>query len=248
VVRLVRGRLTARMAQSAADVARAQRLRHQCFLASRGLGPPGGQDVDGFDAACDHVLVEDSLTGAVLGCFRLLFLPFSRMGESYSAQFYDLTPLASSEGMTMELGRFCIDPAVQDADVLRLSWAAITRLVDSHKVRLMYGCTSFPGADPACHAEALALLRRNHQAPQGAGPRPKAAQSVPLPAGPLDALRAQAGLPPLLRTYLAMGGWVSDHAVIDPALDTLHVFTAVAVDRIPAARARALRALAGSEG
>ena len=51
------------------------------------------------------------------------------------------------------------------------------------------------------------------------------------------------GLPPLLRTYLAMGGWVSDHAVIDRDLDTLHVFTAVEVARIPPARARALRAL-----
>jgi hypothetical protein len=40
-----------------------------------------------------------------------------------------------------------------------------------------------------------------------------------------------------------LGGWVSDHAVIDPDLDTLHVFTAVEVARIPPARARALRAL-----
>lgn len=245
-MRLERGRLTARMAQTADDVTRAQRLRHQCFVASRGLGAPGGQDADDFDDICAHVLVEDRASGAVLGCFRLLFLPFARMGESYSAQFYDLSPLTTAEGMTMELGRFCVDPAVQDADVLRLAWAAITRLVDARKVGLMYGCTSFAGADPARHAEALALLRRNHQPPEGQNPRPKAAQSVPLPAGPLDALRALAGLPPLLRTYLAMGGWVSDHAVIDPVLDTLHVFTAVAVDRIPAARVRALRALAGT--
>jgi L-ornithine Nalpha-acyltransferase len=36
-------------------------------------------------------------------------------------------------------------------------------------------------------------------------------------------------LPPLLRTYLGMGGWVSDHAVVDRELDTLHVFTCVEV-------------------
>ena len=50
-------------------------------------------------------------------------------------------------------------------------------------------------------------------------------------------------LPPLLRTYLAMAGWVSDHAVVDRALDTLHVFTAVEIAKIPLARARALRAI-----
>ena len=44
-------------------------------------------------------------------------------------------------------------------------------------------------------------------------------------------------------TYLAMGGWVSDHAVVDRDLHTLHVFTGVEIARIPAARARLLRAL-----
>ena len=52
-------------------------------------------------------------------------------------------------------------------------------------------------------------------------------------------------MPPLLRTYLGMGGWVSDHAVIDRDLDTLHVFTGVEVGAIPDRRKRALRALAG---
>ena len=34
-------------------------------------------------------------------------------------------------------------------------------------------------------------------------------------------------LPPLLKFYLKLGGKVSDHAVIDRELDTLHVFTYV---------------------
>ena len=34
-------------------------------------------------------------------------------------------------------------------------------------------------------------------------------------------------LPPLLKFYLRLGGKVSDHAVIDRDLDTLHVFTYV---------------------
>jgi L-ornithine Nalpha-acyltransferase len=61
---------------------------------------------------------------------------------------------------------------------------------------------------------------------------------------PFDPKAALAQTPALLRTYLVMGGWVSDHAVIDRALDTLHVFTALPIANIPPARARALRALA----
>jgi putative hemolysin len=51
-------------------------------------------------------------------------------------------------------------------------------------------------------------------------------------------------MPPLLRTYLAMGGWVSDHAVVDRDLGTMHVFTGVEIGKVPPARARLLRALA----
>ena len=47
---------------------------------------------------------------------------------------------------------------------------------------------------------------------------------------------------PLLRTYLSMGGRVSDHAVVDSQLDTLHVFTGLDIAAIPAARAKLLRA------
>jgi putative hemolysin len=57
--------------------------------------------------------------------------------------------------------------------------------------------------------------------------------------------KAMPRLPPLLRTYLMMGGWVSDHAVVDSQMNTLHVFTGVEIARIPPARKRLLRAVAG---
>jgi putative hemolysin len=52
-------------------------------------------------------------------------------------------------------------------------------------------------------------------------------------------------MPPLLRSYLAMGGWVSDHAVIDRDLGTMHVFTGLEADSVPACRLRALEAAPG---
>ena len=42
-----------------------------------------------------------------------------------------------------------------------------------------------------------------------------------------------------------MGGWVSDHAVMDRQLNTMHVFTGLEVRSIPPARARTLRQLVG---
>ena len=63
-------------------------------------------------------------------------------------------------------------------------------------------------------------------------------------AGLIDPRRAMAAMPPLLRTYLMMGGWVSDHAVMDRQLGTMHVFTGVEIRAIPPARRRLLHALA----
>jgi len=109
---------------------------------------------------------------------------------------------------------------------------------------LLFGCSSFQGSDPDRHRQALALLR-GHLAPTDKRPGRKAREVFDLTTLPaVDARQGLLAMPSLLRTYLAMGGWVSDHAVIDRTLDTLHVFTAVEIDRIPAARARALRAIA----
>ena len=256
-MRLQKGHLVARLAATPADIARAQELRHLCFLATRGLCRPGGRDEDRFDDVCRHVLIEDA-DGQVLACFRLMFLPAAQISDSYSAQFYDLSALRHLPGMTMELGRFCIHPATHDPDVLRLAWGEITQAVDGQRVdgqagdgqagdgqgvSLMFGCTSFAGADPQLHGPALSYLARHHLAPKHLAPLRKPG-AVELPRLSGDMAPALATIPPLLRSYLSMGGWVSDHAVIDPELDTLHVFTAVEVARIPAARARALRALA----
>lgn len=244
---LIRGQYRARLAETAADVAAAQALRHHSFLARRDLGGEAlaQADADGFDAVCLHVLLEKVGDGTLVGCYRLLPLAHgAQIADSYSAQFYDLGALAGFAGPMLELGRFCLHPLWHDPDILRLAWAAMTRLVDAQGVRLLFGCASFEAADPARHAAALALLR-GHRAPPGVAPRRKPgrlAVALPQPVPDADPRAAWQGLPALLRSYLAMGGWVSDHAVIDPCLDTLHVLTGVEIARIPPARARLLRA------
>ena len=133
-------------------------------------------------------------------------------------------------------------------DVLRLAWGAMTRVVDEGQAGLILGCSSFRGADWTRHQAGLSLLAEGFIGPADHLPGRKAAEVVEYPslAGPVtDRRAALSGLPPLLRTYLGMGGWVSDHAVVDRELDTLHVFTCVEVDRVPPARAASLRAVAG---
>ena len=242
---LRKGCYVARFAQNDADVIAAQALRHSCFVTGAGRDPmPDGLDRDQFDADCLHVLVEDA-GGRLLACFRLLHLETAaQIGRSYAAQYYDLTALQAFAGPVVEIGRFCVHPDLRDPDVLRMAWAALARFVDQAGVGLLFGCSSFAGTRGTVYADSFGHLRARHLAPVCWRPGVKAGEVVHFPSGAHHPRQALQQTPPLLRTYLAMGGWVSDHAVIDRAMNTLHVFTGVEIAAIPAARVRALRAVA----
>ena len=241
---LTKGRYTARVATTTQDIDRAMALRHLCFITNRGL-VTRRTDADAFDAHCDHILVEDIQSNTLVSCFRVASFPSGvKILTSYSAQFYDLKRLSTYRAPMAELGRFCIHPDHSDPNILRIGWGALTRLVDASATQLLFGCTSFQGADPALHHIALDQLKNAHRAPTQWQPGVKSPHTYPFAQFQNAILTHPASLPPLLRTYLTMGGWVSDHAVIDETLNTLHVFTGLEIAAIPPARARALRAIA----
>lgn len=238
----VAGKYRLRMAQTAADVTAAQALRHRAFC---GGADGAGLDADSYDALCDHILIETQEAGELVACFRLMCLPDgAALQTSYSAQFYDLSPLSDFDGPMVEMGRFCLAPEVHDPDILRLAWGALTAYVDEIGVKLLFGCSSFRGTDALPYHDAFALLRDRHIAPARWRPQIKSSHVFPFAAKlrrKPDLKRAMATLPPLLRSYLMLGGWVSDHAVIDQDLNTLHVFTGLEIAAVPPARARLLR-------
>ncbi|MEX0307864.1 MAG: GNAT family N-acetyltransferase [Ruegeria sp.] len=231
------------MAQSERDVAAVQALRTLAFKTAR-------LDCDSFDERCSHVLVEDMQAGgALVCCFRMLKMQGgTEIGRSYSAQFYDLSALYDFEGPMVEMGRFCIHPERNDPDILRVAWGAMTAYVDQNGIEMLFGCSSFAGTETAEYLDAFAMLKHRHLAPKRWLPRVKAPNvfrfASRLRRRP-NVKQAMLRMPPLLRTYLMMGGWVSDHAVVDRHMNTLHVFTGLEIGAIPAERKRLLRAVSG---
>lgn len=238
---LARGGMVARLAEGPADMGRVMAFRSKSFPRK------AGAEEDAQDALSAHVMVETG--GLLLGYFRVMLFGWGAgLAQGYAARFYDVGPLSGYAKPIAEMGRFCLAPGGVHPDVLRLAWGAMTRLVDEGQAGLLVGCTSFRGAGWEAHQAGLALLAAEFVGPVEHLPGRKAEEVVDFPAwaGPVADRRASlAGLPPLLRTYLGMGGWVSDHAVVDRELDTLHVFTCVEVDGVPRARAASLRAVAG---
>lgn len=241
---LRRGKYRVRLAETTEDVALAQALRYRSFF-----GAEAGSDADDFDLRCKHVLIEEVASGRLVCCFRMFDMPNgANIDASYSAQYYELSGLRDFDGPMVEMGRFCVDPAFSDPDILRIAWAAMTQYVDARGVELLFGCSSFKGVEAEVYADAFAWLKARHLAPKRWLPKVKAptvfrfAQRLRRKPNAKNAMRV---MPPLLKTYLMMGGWVSDHAVVDRQLNTLHVFTGIEIGAIPPARKRLLRAVSG---
>lgn len=252
----VKGGYAARLAETERETRAAQRLRYETFVTARGLSrtPPAGcaadglddLDADHLDEICDHVLVEEQSTGRLVCCFRILpFASGAGIGRSYSAQHYDLQALSAYPAPMVEMGRFCVRPGVRDPNVIRTAWSAMTGYVDARGVEMLFGCSSFEGVEAEAYLDAFALLNDRHLAPKRWLPRVKAPKVFRFAKRPRlprpDVKKAFGRMPPLLRTYIMMGGWVSDHAVVDDDLNTLHVFTGLEVKSVPAGRAQLLR-------
>jgi len=237
---LEQGGWVARLATSN-DMDDVYRLRAAAFRVDQ-----GADDSDQFDKRSLHLWVGRQGQGPSATVRLQLHLTAEDIMGGYSAAFYDLSRLSQAGAPVVEIGRLC--SASQDAgngDVLRLLWAGVARVaLRSDAIRLI-GCTSFPTTNASTLAPALGVLAARNLGPKALRPSPMASETYDLPERTTNPDAAAIGqLPPQLRTYLALGGWVSDHLVIDRDLGTSHIFTCVDIATMPAARKRVLTQLA----
>lgn len=233
--------LQVRLAQSAAEVDAAQALRYRVFYEEMGAQPTPEmaarrRDFDRFDTDCDHLLVIDHAQSAVVGTYRLIRrAAAARHGGFYSAAEYDLGPISDYAGEVLELGRSCTDASARSGPAAKLMWRGIAAYVFHYEIALMFGCASLAGTDPDALALPLAYLHHFHRAPDALRVRALPERHVAmdrLPKAAIDPAQAQAQLPPLIKGYLRLGGFVGDGAVIDRPFNTTDVAIVVKTDLV----------------
>jgi len=245
IVDISSGPLQVRLAETAEDVDAAQALRYRIFYEGMGAKPlpemaRRRRDFDAFDELCDHLLVLDHSRGsgpdAVIGTYRLIRRPAAaRHGSFYSAAEFDIASLVAYPGEILELGRSCVEVAYRPRAVLQLLWSGIAAYVFHYRIALMFGCASLPGTDPDALATPLSYLHHHHLAPPALRARALPQRYVDmrrLDIDALDASRALAGLPPLIKGYLRVGGFVGDGAVIDEQFNTTDVCIVLKTDLV----------------
>ncbi|MBO1073260.1 GNAT family N-acetyltransferase [Roseomonas marmotae] len=239
------GHLGVRIAISDEEVEAAQALRYRIFYEEMGAHADAEtaaarRDSDSFDPVADHLLVLDHNLGegasAVVGTYRLIRREAAaKVGGFYSASEYDVTPLTSRPGPVLELGRSCVDAAYRGRPSMQLLWAGIAAYIAKHNIEVMFGCASLPGTDPDTLAMPLTYLHTEHLAPRELRPRAVPERFVRMdrmdPAQ-IDRRAALADLPPLVKGYLRLGGFVGDGAVIDPQFNTTDVCVVVMTELV----------------
>ncbi len=244
-VDVVGGNLHIRLAEDASEIRAAQALRYQVFYENMAAKPTeemagARRDFDSFDDYCDHLLVFDAERGdgpgAVVGTYRVMRREgAARRGQFYSSDEYNIDNLIAYPGEILELGRSCVEPSYRSGATMQLLWRGIAEYVFYHKISIMFGCASLPGTDPEELRMPLAYLYHHHLAPPVLRARAVPERYVSmdlLPPEQINVSEARQALPPLIKGYLRLGGFVGDGAVVDPEFGTTDVCVVVKTEMV----------------
>lgn len=239
------GDLGVRLARNSDEIDAVQALRYRVFYDEMGARADEQtrarqRDGDIFDSVADHLLVVDHSLGdgpgAVVGTYRLIQQEGARkLGHFYSADEYDISRIEALPGRILELGRSCVAAGYRNRSVMQLLWRGIAAYVFQHQIELMFGCASLPGTDPGGLSLELSYLYYNHLAPPNIRPRALPHRYIEmrrLDREDVDARAALSRLPPLVKGYLRLGGFVGDGAVIDAQFNTTDVAVVVQTDLV----------------
>ena len=239
------GSLQVRVAESEAEIEAAFSLRYKIFyeeMHAKATGEVASRkrDFDAFDPYCDHLLVLDHDLGggaeAVVGTYRLLRRDgAAKAGQFYSDDEYDISKLVAHDGEILELGRSCVDAKFRTRSTMQIMWRGIAAYVMAYKIDYMFGCASLHGTDPKAMATPLAYLHHNHTAPSEICPAALPERYVDmnlLRPDEIDTRAALQALPPMIKGYLRLGGFVGDGAVIDHEFNTVDVCVVVQTDLV----------------
>jgi L-ornithine Nalpha-acyltransferase len=240
--------LEVRLARTKREIRRAQELRYQVFF-EEGCAQAdqtarlSRRDICRFDAVCDHLIVVNRAVSciggspSVVGAYRLLR---QEVAEAHFG-FYSATEFAIGDLMArqpgkrfLELGRSCVAQGYRGKRTLELLWRGIWSYALHHRMDIMFGCASFPGANPGEHAEAMQFLRADPSSSSEWEVRAAPGRAAPMTGlvengSPRAVARA---LPPLIKGYWRLGARFSADAVVDDAFGTTDVLVVLLVEEI----------------
>lgn len=221
-----------RLASTEADVRAAQFLRFVVFNLELREGLDAAYDTcldaDRYDAVCDHLLVENTATGEVVGTYRLQTgTSAARHHGYYSDQEFAFGPYETLRPHLLELGRACIHSGHRNFAVLNLLWKGVAAYAADQGAFHLIGCSSFTSQDPALGAAAYLRLR-DHLVEAPFRTEPKPAYHCPTEFVTTEVPK----IPKLLSAYLTVGAKICGPPALDREFKTIDFLTLMDLRRL----------------
>ena len=212
------------------------KLRTQIFSSEYGISVADQSfDVDPFDFQCDHLMIIERATHAVIGTYRLLCSRFTH--QFYSQTEFQMDEFINTPFVKLELGRACIEPGHRRGAVISLLWRGLVQYAIRTDSTYLFGCSSvktisFPMAraiqlnlvSQACASKDWSIRPLPHYEIPNFNSIEPAEQALPIPA--------------LFQSYLNAGAKIYGEPAFDPAFHCMDFLTILNVEEISEAYER----------
>lgn len=226
-----------RLASTSKEIEAAQKLRYHIFYEECKAKADETilrekRDFDKYDAVAEHLIVVDPSQGdtpeeQIIGTYRMINQEAAqKLGQFYSSDEFDISPLKDTGVGLLELGRSCVLAEFRTRPVLQLLWQGIAYYVFDNDIGLTFGCASLHGTNIDDLKEELSYLYHYHMATEELRATALPHRYVNMDLLPPDAFDEKEvfhKLPPLIKGYLRIGAKIGDGAVIDYDFNTTDV-------------------------
>ena len=207
-----------------------QRFRAAQFSHQFGMTFEDGLDQDLYDFGCEHAVLREKWTGEIVAYTRLKLFQGHEIGQSYSAQEFEVIPHFAHLDNILEIGRTCVHPKFRSGKALSMLWLNLApKVLWSMRAKYLMGCVSIQLEDNLArsyytHRQIQELS--DHQTINIRSKRPFE------PVRPEYSFPQDERMPKLFRSYLEMDSKLSKQAFYDEEFKCLDYFFFLELNKI----------------
>lgn len=191
-------------------------------------------DIDTFDFKCDHLIVKDKATSAIVATYRLLASSSARSDSKfYSQGEFDLDHFMTLQGNKLELGRACVHKEFRNGEVISLLWRGLCQYAQKANCKFMFGCSSITFEELPLLSQIRSELEERGVFSDEYGVH--ALENFSMKHAPelsADSSKGKSALNSLINMYLLAGARLSPNFAYDSDMKCVDIFTVVDFERV----------------
>lgn len=219
LIKIQSGNIIVGLADTKAELKKAQKLRYDMLVLDYDDSKEkDGNDVSEYDEFCDHLIAVDTVTGDIVGTYRLMHNGHLIYKDCFICEGeFDISRLKNSGENILELGRAVVDKNYRNGVVIKLLWQGLFTYCKLKNIRFMFGTGSFHGTDPSLYSHTFASLYYNHKVDDkyDCFAKSPCERMDIIAESDVDPTLSKSTTPPLIKGYIMLGSKVGSGVYID---------------------------------